>query len=64
MSTANKVNRRQFVLMRKPFEAEGFKVMNLSNGFYLSYDNELKVTMLRNAVLLGNAYSVYGGVLS
>ncbi len=53
-------NRRQFVLMNKPYEGENFITEKMSNGLYLSYHKDLKVTKIADSYVLGHAYSVLG----
>ena len=54
------INDKQFILGQKSFQSLGWKNLQLSNGFVLSYQEKLKVWTNdpRNIVLLGNMWQV------
>jgi len=52
-----RVDRRQFIIMRKKYERDDFKYINLSCGLILSYHQDLQVTRNGDFILLGNAFS-------
>ncbi len=54
----NKVDKRQFIIMDKPYEAENFNNLKLWDGKILSYHRDLKVVQKNGIVLLGYAFSV------
>lgn len=51
------VNRKQFIIMRKPYEDDEFITLELDNGYILSYHKELKVQVSEKNILLGYAFS-------
>lgn len=51
------VDRRQFVIMDKPYVKEDFIQITLSCGLVLSYHKDLNVNIKGNSILLGHAFS-------
>lgn len=51
------IDRRQFVIMNKPYYRENFNQILLPCGLYLSYHNELLVSKYGENILLGLAFS-------
>lgn len=51
------VDRRQFIIMNRPYERENFKNISLGNGLILSYHEELPVKIQDKTILLGLAFS-------
>lgn len=54
----HQVDRRQFIIMDKPYEREDFVSINLSHGRVLSYQKDLNVVRNEDIILLGYAFSV------
>ncbi len=58
MSDENNIDRRQFILMKRPYEKNGFQTTELKSGFYFSHHEQLNIKVDNDSILLGYAFNV------